>query len=797
MIQRDLEIALSAAVREARQRRHEYLTLEHLLYVLCFDETTRKILKRVGCNLSKLKQDLEEFLDTNVDTIPEGVGAEPVQTIAFQRVMQRAIMHVRSSGKSEVDGGNVLVSIFSEPDSHAVFYLQEQGVSRLDVVSYLSHGISKTEDNEEEPSDDADSNWGSGGLPGDDHEAEALKNPLKAYCSNLVRRAKEGKIDPLIGRDAEIDRTIQVLCRRRKNNPILVGEPGVGKTAIAEGLARKIAHGEVPDILSDATIYSLDMGGLLAGTKFRGQFEQRLKAVMSALKKERGAILFIDEIHTIVGAGATSGGTMDASNILKPALADGSLKCLGSTTQEEYRKTFERDRALARRFQKIDILEPTRDEAVEILQGLKRHYEDFHEVKYSDEAIESAVDLAHKHIRERALPDTAIDVIDEVGSRRRVHPELFESNTIAVHDIEQVVSKIARIPDIRIKGGEKERLGQLEKSLKENVFGQDRAIEAVVTAVKMNRAGLTRPDKPVGSFLFAGPTGVGKTEVARQLALGLGVEFVQFDMSEYMERHAVSRLIGAPPGYVGYDQGGLLTEKIRNNPHCVLLLDEIEKAHPDIFNILLQVMDTARLTDNNGREADFRNVTLIMTSNAGAADLAQHTMGFGRGVDVSKSIKAIERQFPPEFRNRLDSTVIFDPLPTSVVALVVDKFVRELVFQLSDRDVSIELSEEARNYLAEEGYDELLGARPLARVIQEQIKRPLAEEILFGKLQNGGEVRVGLDAQEELTFAYEVKPAAPKTPPADAQDDPAEEAATTLETDVDPDVILSDSAKKD
>lgn len=789
MIQRDLEIALSAAVREARQRRHEYLTLEHLLYVLCFDETTRKILKSVGCNLGKLKADLEEFLDTNVDTLSEGVGSEPVQTIAFQRVMQRAIMHVRSSGKSEVDGGNVLVSIFSEPDSHAVYFLQEQGVSRLDIVSYLSHGISKIDDAEEEGGDEPDPGWGAG-FPGDDQEAEALQNPLQAYCSDLVKRAHNGEIDPLIGRAHEIDRTIQVLCRRRKNNPIFVGEPGVGKTAIAEGLARKIALGEVPEVLVNAKIYSLDMGGLLAGTKFRGQFEQRLKAVMNALKKEPGAVLFIDEIHTIVGAGATSGGTMDASNILKPALAEGSLKCIGSTTQEEYRKTFERDRALARRFQKIDVLEPTKEEAFTILKGIKKYYEDFHEVKYTDAAIEMAVELAHKHIRDRALPDTAIDVIDEVGSRHRVHPELFSGSVIDVPDIEHVVAKIARIPDIKIKGSEKQRLQELEAGLKDNVFGQDRAIEAVVSAVKMNRAGLTRADKPVGSFLFAGPTGVGKTEVARQLASGLGVEFIQFDMSEYMERHAVSRLIGAPPGYVGYDQGGLLTEKIRNNPHCVLLLDEIEKAHPDIFNILLQVMDTARLTDNNGREADFRNVTVIMTSNSGAADMAQNVVGFGRGVDVDKSVKAIEKQFPPEFRNRLDATVIFDPLPTEVVAMVVDKFVSELEFQLSDRNVHIELSPAARNLVATEGYDELLGARPLARVIQERIKRPLAEEILFGQLQYGGTVHVLLGDSGDFIFEYE-----PNDPP---EEDAADEVVTaTIDEDVDPDVVLGNATKEE
>src|SRR5690554_471059 len=789
MIQRDLEIALSAAVREARQRRHEYLTLEHLLYVLCFDETTRKILKSVGCNLGKLKADLEEFLDTNVDTLSEKLSGEPVQTIAFQRVMQRAIMHVRSSGKTEVDGGNVLVSIFSEPDSHAVYFLQEQGVSRLDIVSYLSHGISKIDDAEEEGGDESDPGWGAG-FPGDDQEAEALQNPLRAYCTDLVKRARDGEIDPLIGRAHEIERTIQVLCRRRKNNPIFVGEPGVGKTAIAEGLARKIAMGEVPDVLANSKIYALDMGGLLAGAYFLGQLAQRLIPVMNALNQEPGAILFIDEIHTIVGAGATSRGTMDASNILKPALAEASLKCIGSTTQEEYRKTFERDRALARRFQKIDVLEPTKAEAFTILKGIKKYYEDFHEVRYTDAAIEMAVDLAHKHIRERALPDTAIDVIDEVGSRHRVHPELFPGNVIDVADIEHVVAKIARIPDIKIKGNEKQRLQELEASLKENVFGQNRAIEAVVSAVKMNRAGLTRADKPVGSFLFAGPTGVGKTEVARQLASGLGVEFIQFDMSEYMERHAVSRLIGAPPGYVGYDQGGLLTEKIRNNPHCVLLLDEIEKAHPDIFNILLQVMDTARLTDNNGREADFRNVTVIMTSNAGAADLAQNVVGFGRGIDVAKSVKAIEKQFPPEFRNRLDATVIFDPLPTEVVALMVDKFVSELEFQLSDRDVHIVLSPAARDLVAAEGYDELLGARPLARVIQEKVKRPLAEEILFGRLQYGGTVHVALNDAEEFVFEFDSN----DPPQEDASTDPV---TTTIDEDVDPDMALDNASKQE
>ena len=781
MIQRDLEIALSAAVREARQRRHEYLTLEHLLYVLCFDETTRTILKNVGCNIGRLKSDLEDYLDNNLESVPEDVAVEPVQTIAFQRVMQRAIMHVRSSGKEEVDGGNVLVSIFSEPDSHAVYFLQEQGISRLDVVSYISHGTTKIE-NQDDDADESGSegSWG-GGFPGDDQESEALQNPLEGYCSNLVERAREGNIDPLIGREHEIERTIQVLCRRRKNNPIFVGEPGVGKTAIAEGLARKIANGEVPEVLADATIYALDMGGLLAGTKFRGQFEQRLKAVINALKKEEDSVLFIDEIHTIVGAGATSGGTMDASNILKPALAEGSIRCIGSTTMEEYRKSFDRDRALARRFQKIDIIEPTREEAYDILRGLKRYYEEYHGVEYTDDALVAAVDLAAEHIREKALPDTAIDIIDEVGSRHRVHEDRYDSNIIDVEQVEEVVSKIARIPDLKIKGTEKDRLGDLETTLKDHVFGQDRAIDAVVNSVKMSRAGLNRADKPVGSFLFAGPTGVGKTEVAKQLAAGLGIEFLRFDMSEYMERHAVSRLIGAPPGYVGYDRGGLLTEKIRNNPHCVLLLDEIEKAHPDIFNVLLQIMDSARLTDNNGREADFRNVVVIMTSNAGAADLQKQSVGFGRGMDVSKSLKAIEKQFSPEFRNRLDEIVIFDPLPMDVVTKVVDKFVRELEFQLTDRNVTIELTPAAKQWVAEEGYDEVLGARPLSRVLQDKVKQKLADEILFGELQHGGHVVVGIDdsgEEAELTFEFE------PTPPEEREDDDGDKRVSdTLETD--------------
>ncbi len=754
MIQKDLEIALYAAVREAKQRRHEYLTLEHLLYVLCFDETTRSILRHCGANLDELIRDLDHFLDEEIERLPADAVAEPVQTVAFQRVMQRAIMHVRSSGKSEVDGGNVLVALFSEPDSHAVYFLENQGITRLDVVSYISHGVSKLNERGDDDSGfDDDTNWDEGPTGLEDDEDE-VQNPLETYCSNLVERARQGRIDPLIGRDTEIERTVQVLCRRRKNNPIFVGEPGVGKTAVAEGLARRIANGEVPEVLADATIWSLDMGGLLAGTKFRGQFEQRLKGVITALKKRPEAILFIDEIHTIVGAGATSGSTMDASNILKPALAEGSLRCIGSTTHEEFRKSFERDRALARRFQKIDIIEPTIEETQEILRGLRRYYEDFHEVTYTDEAIDNAATMAAKHITERALPDKAIDVIDEAGARHRIHRELHDDHQIGVEQIEQVVASIARIPEFKVEGTEKDRLADLDKSLKSNVFGQDRAIEAVVTAVKMSRAGLTRPDKPVGSFVFAGPTGVGKTEVARQLAAGLGVNFIRFDMSEYMERHAVSRLIGAPPGYVGYDKGGLLTEEIRKTPHAVLLLDEIEKAHPDIFNILLQVMDNAKLTDNNGREADFRNIILIMTSNAGAQEMSRATVGFNQGMDLTKADKAMEKTFSPEFRNRLDEIVVFEPLPMPVILKIVDKFIDELEFQLSDKEVTITLDDQARRWIADRGYDETLGARPLARVIQESIKRPLAEEILFGKLEHGGEVVIGVGDDEKLTFEF-------------------------------------------
>lgn len=748
MIQKDLEVALYAAIREAQRRRHEYITLEHLLYTLCFDKTTAKILRNVGADVEELKQDLENYLDEDLESLPMSAHIEPMQTLAFQRIMQRAIMHVRSSGKEEVDGGNVLVAIFSEVDSHAVYFLQNQGVERLDVVQYISHGISKLE---------GEGDWKEDSMySGDDEleDEEQVNNPLEAFCTNLVEKAMDGKIDPLIGRHDEVERTVQILCRRRKNNPIYVGDPGVGKTAIVEGLALKIAEGDVPAPLRDAVIWSLDMGSLLAGTKFRGQFEERLKAVVKALEKEENAILFIDEIHTIVGAGATSGGTMDASNLLKPALAN-NMRCIGSTTHEEFKRSFDKDRALARRFQKIDILEPSVKETREILRGLRKHYEEFHEVTYTDEALDAAADLSFKYMREQRLPDKAIDVIDEAGSRFKLQRTPGKDVLIDVERVQEVISKIARIPDINVKGDDKERLRQLEGTLKKNVFGQDVAIEAVVQAVKLSRAGLTRPDKPVGNFVFAGPTGVGKTEVAKQLALSLGVDFIRFDMSEYMERHAVSRLIGAPPGYVGYDQGGQLTEAVRKSPHSVVLLDEIEKAHPDIFNVLLQIMDNARLTDNSGREADFRNVIIIMTTNAGAREMQQKTVGFGKGIDLSSSSRALEKLFPPEFRNRLDATITFAPLPLEIVTTIVDKFTRELELQLASRHVRISLSEEAREWLANEGYDELLGARPLARIIQEHIKRPLADEILFGQLEDGGRAHFDL-TDGKLTFT--VKP---------------------------------------
>ncbi len=747
-LSRELEISLTLAIKEAKRRRHEYLCLEHVLYALLFDEDVADIVRNCGGNVKALQRDLETFFQEHLEQLPEGEDVEPIQTLGFQRVLQRAAAHVQSSGKDVIEGRNLLVALFHEENSHALYLLQKQGITRLDVLNYISHGISKIPTGEEEEF----ASRADGGPAEDEDEPRPVRNPLEAFAANLVQRAREGLIDPLIGRETELERTIHVLCRRRKNNPIYVGDSGVGKTAIVDGLALKIAKGEVPDALKNAVIYSLDMGAVLAGTKFRGQFEERLKAVLNALKKQPNAILFIDEIHTIVGAGATSGGSMDASNILKPALASGALRCIGATTYHEYRSYFERDRALARRFQKIEVHEPSIDDTVRILEGLKSHYEKHHGVTYTPEAIRAAAELSAKYINDRFLPDKAIDVIDEVGASFKLRPAT-EEKIVRATDIETVVAKIARIPPRSVSVSDKERLQNLEGDLKKVVFGQDKAIETVVAAIKMARAGLGSPEKPVGSFLFTGPTGVGKTEVAKQLAATLGLQFLRFDMSEYMEKHTVSRLIGAPPGYVGFDQGGLLTEAITRNPHSVLLLDEIEKAHPDLFNILLQVMDHATLTDNNGKKADFRHVILIMTSNAGAREMAAAAIGFGERSNTGKGQQALEKLFTPEFRNRLDAIVTFNSLTPAAVERVVDKFMNELVQQLAERKVVITLTPEARRYLAEKGYDATYGARPMARLIQREVKQVLADEILFGKLQGGGTVKIDL-GENGLTFTY-------------------------------------------
>ena len=757
MSQRELEMALYAAVREAEKRRHEYVTVEHLLYALAHEPVASDVLYHCGADLVSLRSDLEDFLDTEVQSLPANVEVEPTQTLGFQRVLQRALIHVRSSGKDEIDGGSVLVAVFAEPDSHAVYMLEKHGVTRLDVVAFLSHGVSKRSE-ADSLDDDDDDDLGIESEEGADPDGEA-KKPLKSFMVNLTRRAADGKIDPLIGRDDEVERVIQVLTRRRKNNPLLTGESGVGKTAIVEGLARKIANGNVPEILKDVEIFALDLGSLLAGTKFRGQFEERLKASLKALAKKKNAILFIDEIHMIVGAGATAGGTMDASNLLKPALQSGDIRCIGATTHDDFRRSFERDKALVRRFQKIDVNEPSVEDTVKILEGLKPYYEEFHQVKYTDEALRGAAELADRYIGERYLPDKAIDVIDESGARNRLRPGDERLEVLDREHIEAVVAKMARMPDITAGEDERDRLVTLERRMKLQVYGQDDAIEAIVAAIKLSRAGLGGMDKPVGSFLFTGPTGVGKTEVAKQLADALAVQFLRFDMSEYMEKHTVSRLIGAPPGYVGYDQGGLLTEQVRKNPHCVLLLDEIEKAHPDLFNILLQVMDRATLTDNNGREADFRNVILIMTSNAGARDMTINVLGFGQGVDAGRGAKAIERMFSPEFRNRLDATVLFAPLAPEVMEKVVDKFVGELSAQIVERGVTVEITDACRTWLAVEGYDEIMGARPLKRLIQEKIRKELAELMLFGGLRGGGHVVID-EVDGELKFAATPAPEA-------------------------------------
>ena len=749
-----LEQAIHAALALANARQHEFATLEHLLLALVDEPDANRVLKACSVDSEELRTTLVEFIDDELSNLVTDIeGSEAVPTAAFQRVIQRAAIHVQSSGRTEVTGANVLVAIFAERESNAAFFLQEQDMTRYDAVNFIAHGVAKDPAfGEARPVQGADEETGSTGQ--DSSAVEPGESALAKYCVDLNEKSRTGDVDPLIGRASEVERCIQVLCRRRKNNPILVGDPGVGKTAIAEGLAYKIVKGETPEILSKTTIYSLDMGALLAGTRYRGDFEERLKAVVTELENHPDAVLFIDEIHTVIGAGATSGGAMDASNLLKPALQGGKLRCMGSTTYKEYRQHFEKDRALARRFQKIDVAEPSVDDTVKILKGLKPYFEEHHSVKYTNEAIKTAVDLASRYINDRKLPDKAIDVIDEAGAAQHLVAASKRRKSIGVKEIEAVVAKIARIPPKNVSKDDAAVLKDLEASLKRVVFGQDAAIEALSSAIKLSRAGLREPEKPIGNYLFAGPTGVGKTEVAKQLADTLGVELIRFDMSEYMEKHAVSRLIGAPPGYVGFDQGGLLTDGIDQHPHCVLLLDEIEKAHPDVFNILLQVMDHGTLTDHNGRKVDFRNVVLIMTSNAGASELAKSAIGFGRERRTGEDTAAIERTFTPEFRNRLDATISFGALPKEVIMQVVEKFVLQLEAQLMDRNVTIELTPPAAAWLADKGYDDKMGARPLGRVIQEYIKKPLAEELLFGKLAKGGVVRVGIkDGQIDLQIS--------------------------------------------
>ena len=754
-----LEQAIHSALALANTRRHELATLEHLLLALIDEPDASRVMKACAVDLDELRSTLTEFVEDELATLVTDVeGSEAVPTAAFQRVIQRAAIHVQSSGRTEVTGANVLVAIFAERESNAAYFLQEQEMTRYDAVNFIAHGVAKNPAfGESRPiTGAADSNDESHGQKSQQSrdEDDGKESALAKFCVDLNAKARRGDVDPLIGRGAEVERCIQVLCRRSKNNPILVGDPGVGKTAIAEGLARKIVAGETPDVLAATTIYALDMGALLAGTRYRGDFEERLKAVVQELEEHEDAVLFIDEIHTVIGAGATSGGAMDASNLLKPALQGGKLRCMGSTTYKEYRQHFEKDRALSRRFQKIDVNEPTVADAVKILKGLKPYFERHHSIRYTAEAIRSAVELSARYINDRRLPDKAIDVIDEAGAAQHLLAESKRRKTVGAREIEAVVAKIARIPPKNVSKDDAEVLKDLEGTLKRVVFGQDAAIEALSAAIKLARAGLREVEKPIGNYLFAGPTGVGKTEVARQLASTLGVELLRFDMSEYMEKHAVSRLIGAPPGYVGFDQGGLLTDGIDQHPHCVLLLDEIEKAHPDVFNILLQVMDHGKLTDHNGRQVDFRNVILIMTSNAGAQEQAKAAIGFGRERREGEEIAAIERTFTPEFRNRLDAVISFAPLPGSVIRRVVEKFILQLEAQLMDRNVSIELTEAAADWLAERGYDDKMGARPLARVIQEHIKKPLAEELLFGKLAKGGLVRVDV-ADDRITIDIE------------------------------------------
>ena len=746
MLSKELELCLNQAFRSAYEKRHEFISVEHLLLAILDNSAAIEVLNACGANIAQLQHELTSFLEETTPLIAPGIKRETQPTLGFQRVLQRAAFHVQSSGHQEVTGANILVAIFSEQDSHAVFLLNQQDVSRLDVVNFISHGVSKIHEDSAEPPQKTESTT--------NDEGEAAANPLEKFAENLNDLARSGKIDPLIGRRVEVERTIQVLCRRRKNNPLLVGEAGVGKTAIAEGLAKKIVEGDVPEVLADSTIYSLDLGSLVAGTKYRGDFEKRLKALLAQLKKEPHSILFIDEIHTIIGAGSASGGVMDASNLIKPVLASGDLRCIGSTTYQEYRGIFEKDRALARRFQKIDVLEPSVDETFQILKGLKSRFEEHHAVKYSLAALRTAAELSDRYITDRHLPDKAIDVIDEAGAGQRVLPASRRKKQIGTLEIEDIVSKIARIPPKTVSTNDKDKLRDLEKNLRMLVFGQNEAITSLAAAIKLSRAGLREAQKPIGCFLFAGPTGVGKTEVTRQLAKVLGVELLRYDMSEYMERHTVSRLIGAPPGYVGFDQGGLLTEEVNKHPHAVVLLDEIEKAHPDVFNLLLQVMDHGTLTDNNGRKADFRNIILVMTTNAGASEGGRASIGFTRQDHSSDSMKVIERSFSPEFRNRLDAVIQFQPLDIEIIAQVVDKFMFELETQLAEKRVSVVLEPEARRWLAEHGFDPLMGARPMSRVIQEKIKKPLAEEILFGGLAGGGVARIGVK-DGELSFAVE------------------------------------------
>jgi ATP-dependent Clp protease ATP-binding subunit ClpA len=752
---RELEQTLHNALTAASSRHHEYATLEHLLLALTDDDHASKVMAACGVDLDELREAVATYLDSELDALKTESGNDPSPTSGFQRVVQRAILHVQSSGREEVTGANVLVALFSERESYAVYFLQQQDMSRLDAVSYISHGVGKAgtppETREVKGAEEDKAPKAESGKKGE--------SALKQFCVNLNDKAKEGRVDPLIGRGPEVDRTVQILCRRSKNNPLYVGDPGVGKTAIAEGLARKIVEGDVPEVLLPAVIYSLDMGALLAGTRYRGDFEERLKQVVTELEKMPHAVLFIDEIHTVIGAGATSGGAMDASNLLKPALSGGTIRCIGSTTYKEFRNHFEKDRALLRRFQKIDVNEPTVEDTIKIITGLRSAFEEHHNVKYTTEAIKSAVELSARYINDRKLPDKAIDVIDEVGAMQMLVPPAKRKKTITAKEIEAVIATMARIPAKSVSADDTKVLANLETELKRVVFGQDKAIEVLSSAIKLSRAGLRDPDKPIGNYLFSGPTGVGKTEVARQLASIMGIPLQRFDMSEYMERHSVSRLIGAPPGYVGYDQGGLLTDAVDQQPHCVLLLDEIEKAHPDLFNILLQVMDNGKLTDHHGKTVDFRNVILIMTTNAGASDMARESLGFGNLTREGEDEEAVKKMFTPEFRNRLDAIVPFGYLPTPVIARVVEKFILQLELQLADREVHISLDEEAKAWLTEKGYDKLYGARPMGRLIQEKVKQPLAEELLFGKLTHGGEVKVHM---KDGALAFEITPAAPK-----------------------------------